>query len=112
MRLHFAGQQLSDSESLKHSRICTGSSVQLVVVTKTAARKARVFLRCAEELRAFDVHLETLVKDVCREAQALFDAKDMVLSFRGRRLDEEKCLKEAGVEMGNVMKLAPRTPSA
>ncbi|CAJ1341540.1 unnamed protein product [Effrenium voratum] len=109
MRLHHAGLQLNDgSATLAKCGIAAGSKVEMVVTKRQKPRKARVFLRTTSETKPFDVDLSTLVAEAAKTAteQCGLDGT-YVLTFRGRVLDGSKSLKDAGVEMGNVMKLMP-----
>ncbi|CAE7593736.1 ANK3 [Symbiodinium natans] len=116
MRLHHAGVQLHEGKAtMSECGVTEGSKIEMVVVSKAAQipRKARVFLRTASgETKPFDVHLTTQAAEVAAEAAKLCGLEGPLptLSFRGRVLVGNKSLKDAGVEMGSVMKLTIPEP--
>ena len=116
MRLHHAGVQLHEEKAtMSECGVTEGSKIEMVVVSKAAQipRKARVFLRLSSgEMRPHDVHLSTPATEAAAEAAKLCGIGDQwaTLSFRGRVLDGSKSLKDAGVEMGSVMKLTIPEP--
>ena len=111
MRLHHAGVQLHEGKAtMSECGITEGSKIEMVVVSKTAQipRKARVFFRTPSgETRPYDVHLSTSAAEVAAQAAELCGTQEQLptLTFRGRVLEGSKSLKDAGIEMGSVMKL-------
>ncbi|CAE7709793.1 ANK3 [Symbiodinium necroappetens] len=118
MRLHHAGVQLHEGKAtMSECGVTEGSKIEMVVVSKSAQipRKARVFIRTTSgEMRPYDVHLSTSAAEATAEAAKLCGFGEgplPTLSFRGRLITGSKSLKDAGVEMGSVMRLTIPEPA-